>query len=94
LTPMHDWTLVSLFVDWEQSTARLEFKWNGATKLVTASGLTDLRLPRQSPWGPSNSVNRCVGPTKLSDSEYELVVEMQSGDKIRLAAEAFDLPPA
>jgi hypothetical protein len=89
---MHDWTLLSAFVDWKQGTARLEFQWDGEPKVITALGLTDMRLPRKSPWGPSVSINRCVGPTKARDGSHSLVIEMQSGDNIELVAEQFEMP--
>ena len=61
-------------------------------KLVQASGLTELRMPREMLWGPSVSVNQCDGPIRLQDGGYGLTIEMQSGDVIELVAERFDMP--
>jgi len=90
---MHDWTLMTISVDWERAVARLEFRWNDESRTVTAVGLSNLCLPRKLPWGPSVSVNRGIGPTKLESGEYSFVIEMQSGDEIELVAQQFEIPP-
>jgi len=91
---MHDWTFVTAAVDWKEGTARLEFVSSDGLKVVKARGVTDLRLPRKLPWGPSISVNRCDGPTKQEDGGHSLTIEMQSGDTIELLAAVFEMPPS
>jgi len=91
---MHDWTFLGLTVDWIAATARLEFKSSSGLKAVTAAGLVDLHVPRNLPWGPSVSVNKCDGPTKLQDGGYSLAIELQSGDTIELRAEQIQMPKA
>jgi hypothetical protein len=43
--------------------------------------------------GPSNSVNRVIGPTPSADDCVELTIEMQSGDEIHLKAAHICLAP-
>lgn len=91
-SPMHDWVLVSVSVDWEVGTARLELSWDGHLQAITARGLSNLLLPRRHPWGPSVHVNESHGPTQLESGDHLLSIEMQSGDKIELIAKEIEMP--
>lgn len=69
-------------VDWAAGTCRLNLALSPAQAVVLEfQGLTELVLPRQAPWGRSVSVNasRMLAPQSF-------VLEMQSGDCIRIAA--------
>jgi hypothetical protein len=89
---MHDWTFKGVSVDWGEATAELEFSSASGPKVVRAKGLWDMHLPRKLPWGPSVSVNRCNEPAQIEGGDYSLVIEMQSGDKIELVAQQFEMP--
>jgi hypothetical protein len=91
---MHDWIFEKASVDWKEAVARLEFNWHGKLKVVRATGLSDIHLPRHLPSGRSDAVDRCDGPTKLQSGGYGLAIEMQSGDKIELVARQFEMPSA
>jgi hypothetical protein len=91
---MHDWVFAKASIDWERAVARLEFNWDGKLKVVRAVGFSGIHLPRQLPWGPSASVNRCDGPTRRQGGEYGLAIEMQSGDTIEITARQFEMPSA
>jgi hypothetical protein len=90
---MHDWTLVSILFEWKCGCVTLEFRTDGSnsTKL-TAHGVCELHVPRLNDWGPSVSVNRVFGPSDGASGRRELEIEMQSGDRIRIAAASIDVP--
>ena len=90
---MQNWVLKAVSVEWKEGTARLELSSDGTLKVIRAKGLSDLRLTRKSPLGPS-SVKHCEGPTKFEGGEYNLVIEMLGGDKIELVARQFEMPSA
>ncbi|MDO8388934.1 MAG: hypothetical protein Q7V57_00470 [Actinomycetota bacterium] len=87
---LHDATLLSVQADWAQGTAVVVLRVAGQEEpvRVRAVGVTDLRMLRERPWGPSVSVNsaRVTGAV--------LVIEMQSGDTITIAAQSFEVPTA
>jgi hypothetical protein len=87
---MHDWTLVSILMNWIESTVTMNFRVHGIEKpVIIAQGITELIVPHREEWGRSVSVNEVLGPTKLTNSNYKLVLEMQSGDLIQLEARSF-----
>ena len=92
---MHDWTFLSVSVDWKAGTARLAFIPFGdgdEPKHIVATGLSDLRLPRKLPWGRSVSVNSSKGPILIDGGGYRLSIEMQTGDQIEIVAAQFEMP--
>lgn len=54
-------------------------------KNIHVTRFTSIVYPNKQPWGPSNFINR----VKLikNDDTYELGIEMQSGDEIKILAE-------
>ena len=91
---MHDWTFISIFVDWGGSLAILTFK-NTQSKEVElrVNGLISLYIPRKNEWGESVSVNEVIGPYKNdSKSCLEIEIEIQSGDKIKIEADSINMP--
>jgi hypothetical protein len=61
---------------------------------ILASAVRRLSCGRQMPWGSSASINEVRGPTAVGDGVSVLEIEMQSGDLIRIEADAFTLPDA
>lgn len=82
---LHDATLVSVEADWIDKSSRIVFRPQpGRVVILEASGLRNLVVPHEEPWGPSVSVNEVrtlPGPA--------VEIEMQSGDTIRIDAAAF-----
>jgi hypothetical protein len=91
---MHDWTLISLHVEWKSGELRIELKSNGGSHILAARGLQKLQLSRDFSWGPSVSINRVDGPTKLANGTVQLTLEIQSGDLIEIVAAAIEVPSA
>jgi hypothetical protein len=84
LSDLHDATLMNLAFAWESAKLRLEFRTGvDAILIIEAEGVSDLRCPRNSPWGPSSSVNT-VSVEALSEECQLLAVEMQSGDVVEI----------
>lgn len=80
--PLHDATLREVRFAWAEGlcTLHVQTSCHGAQELVF-SGVTELHLPRQQPWGPSVSINAA---RECGSNKFE--VELQSGDVLRLQA--------
>jgi len=90
---MHDWTFVSLLVEWLKGVVTVTFKNNSSNEVfLIAEGLADLKLPRREDWGESVSVNEVEGPRVLSNGNIYISIEIQSGDKIEIEAKSITLP--
>ncbi len=91
---LHDATLVSISVEWEEGKCTLDLRsWEGGIELkqLNAHGLRKLALTHQSPWGESSSINS-VSLRRGEDTDHsELEIEMQSGDVLTAWAKRFDL---
>ena len=84
----HDATLLSVQADWAQGTAVVVLQTAAMEEpvKVRAVGVTELRMPRERPWGPSVSVN------SMHVTSGVITIEMQSGDTITITAQSFDVP--
>lgn len=80
---LHDFTLVRVAVDWEAKAAAFELLGPDGPRTLTATGLLQLELTRDDPWGPSASVNG-VEVAKEGEGRLRVTIEMQTGDLIRL----------
>ena len=81
-TGLHDATLLSVTLDWEKAEVKLQVLLLGGIFATLAfHKITAAVLPRDQPWGPSNSINEAK---ELSVGKY--VVEMQSGDTLQFNA--------
>ncbi len=80
--PLHDAVLAAAHISWE--AARCDFRiypvGEKAHSLVF-EGFTKLEFPRNEPWGPSSSINSATQPEAT-----EFVIELQSGDLLRITA--------
>jgi len=86
-TGLHDATLLSVALDWEKAEVEmLVLLLGGIPATLGFHQVTAAVLPRDQPWGPSNSIN---GAKQLSVGEY--VVEMQSGDALHFNAASWSL---
>ena len=89
---MHDWTLLSLEVDWGDGEVRLCIKSPSGLTSIRAFDLYELRVPRARTWGPSVSINAVDGPSPQEDGRVRLAIEMQSGDLIEIVARSIEMP--
>ena len=86
-TGLHDATLLSVALDWKKAEVELLVLLLGGIPATLAfHEVTATVLPRDQPWGPSNSIN---GAKELSVGTYEL--EMQSGDVLQFKAASWSL---
>ncbi len=83
---MHDWTLQSIHVDWARGMAKIELKDSmSVVRFIEINELKSVTILRRSPWGESVSINEAICLVN-ERGEHTLVVEMQSGDSIRVEA--------
>lgn len=88
---MHDWTLVSISMEWSSSVLTIELLDTTSTsRQILAHGVRGAHLRHDEPWGPSVSV---LGH-KFSevDGGVRLQIETQSGDLIDIEAEKIHIP--
>lgn len=88
---MHDWTLLSLEFYWLTGTLVFRLQSPDGPRNLTASGVSELTIPRKLPWGQSASINTVTGPIMSTDGTSKLAVEMQSGDTLQIIAKSFGL---
>ena len=89
---MHDWTLLSLRIDWESAAVLSVIRGPKGEDEIRASGALEIHIPRALPWGPSVSINAVTGPTVVKNGLSALDIEMQSGDTIKIVARSFNMP--
>ena len=90
---MHDWTLVSILTEWSDSTVIVQLRdRHSAPRNLTAHGIRGLSVRQEQTWGPSVSILACEPAIATGDGLYRLTIELQSGDRIDIEAERFDLP--
>lgn len=90
---LHDATLVAVTLSWASGEIHVRVRLSeeaarGAEIHVTGS--TQLRCPRQQPWGPSVSINQ-VRLLSLQGGRKRLEIEVQSGDVIEIEGSAVEL---
>lgn len=89
---MHDWTLISLFIEWKDAIATVKLQAGVGEKNLIASGLTNILIPKKDDWGSSTSINEIIGPLALANGLQLVEIQMQSGDMIRIEAKSFHFP--
>jgi DNA polymerase I-like protein with 3'-5' exonuclease and polymerase domains len=86
---LHDATLVAVHLTWADGTCVMMIRHSQLSDCtLTFNGVSNLVLPRTQPWGPSRSINSISQQIK---GQY--VIEMQSGDMIRIEAGDAKLVP-
>tara|TARA_R100000789_G_scaffold14405_1_gene17788 strand:+ start:198 stop:530 length:333 start_codon:yes stop_codon:yes gene_type:complete len=90
--PLHDAVAGSLCVDWVERTCVLDLSvffdpsQRARPAVVIWRSVRSVSLSRENPWGPSASVN-----DQRIETDQTFVIEMQSGDEIRVVAESAQL---
>ena len=88
---MHDWTLVSLIIDWKKSTLVIKFLNNNSLPVdIIFKSIKYINIPKWDEWGESVSVNKF---NLKNDATYKNIeIEMQSGDIINIIANDVIMP--
>lgn len=92
--PLHDAVLHELRVDWPQTTCTAEVeafidpRQTALPRRLIWRGVRDVQAPHRAPWGDSAHIN-----SARFQSPDIFVIEMQSGDEIRIVADAFEFAP-
>lgn len=90
--PLHDAILYDIKYSWEEKictiyiSAFLDLNQNAVDCTMTFTGVTLLEVKQEQPWGFSFYIN---GQKFIHPNEY--IIEIQSGDNIRLIAGAVEL---
>ncbi|MCE9519350.1 MAG: hypothetical protein K8R87_07345 [Verrucomicrobia bacterium] len=89
--PLHDATLKEVRLDWQQRVcvasvlAFVQADQPAIARQVVWHGVSEALIPHRAPWGESAFIN-----TVRAEAGGIFVVEMQSGDEIRIVAERFE----
>lgn len=89
---MHDWTLLSIVLEWRSGQVSFSFKSETGPEHLIAHSVSELLVSQHNEWGPSVSVNEVRGPFTTDGGFQSLEVEMQSGDILKVTARSFELP--
>jgi hypothetical protein len=94
LPNLHDAILESVEIDWQAATATLRLELVGdppPTLALVLSGVREVHISREEPWGPSVQVNVAEYLDTNQQGDLTLRLELQSGDEIRLRAKSLEL---
>jgi hypothetical protein len=90
---LHDAIVEEIVIDWSSGTLRMPgyvfvdgIRSDARRCTLEWSGLTCVRIDREMPWGPSNSIN-----SAKFEPPNHYAVEMQSGDVIAITAQEFEI---
>lgn len=89
---MHDWSLLSVAIDWKSGDVRIDVRSPSGETSIRASDLREIHMPRYRAWGPSVSIYTVTGPAPRDDGLVSLAIEMQSGDRIEIVARSIEMP--
>ncbi len=84
---LHDATLETVTMNWEKAEVSATVALlGGIGATLVFYEVTAVVLPREAPWGTSNSINEA---RTLKGGKYE--IEMQSGDTLRFSARSWSM---
>jgi hypothetical protein len=83
--PLHDAVLEEVRVDWKAATCVADITTANGKKKIEWSEVSGVTIPRHEPWGPSV----CIDAMRHEEGVY--IIQMQSGDVIRINAASADL---
>lgn len=90
---LHDCPLESINVNWVSGIITIQLdRYENHERLIQATGFRKFDLSRLEEWGPSQCINKVIGPSKETGGLQRLTINMQSGDVIEIMAESFLLP--
>lgn len=85
LLPLHDACLQECSLNWSTGLLRLTLDTTHLGRCeLRFFGVSQLHVPRTQPWGPSTQVLN-----SLREGPADFVIELQSGDQIRVCAAAW-----
>ncbi|MCG8711119.1 hypothetical protein JHU04_004497 [Brenneria sp. 4F2] len=90
---IHDWTLLSLLVDWSKGELNISLLNSGSEQVVIkANGIKLINIPKSDEWGESVSVNELIEFNADFNGFERMRIEVQSGDVIEVIAEKILFP--
>lgn len=91
---LHDATLTKILVDWDRATCDFYLRLCSdpvTNAAIHVEGLRTLFVPREAPWGQSESINEALISGRQDAHGEALIIEMQSGDRISVAANSIKI---
>lgn len=82
---MHDWTIVSIQINWTTGQAEVRVEGYESRKVIVAIGLRSFTASLEDYWGPSVSILQTGGPYDVAGGKF-YSIQLQSGDYISIEA--------
>ncbi|MCH7335316.1 hypothetical protein [Acinetobacter sp. NIPH 2699] len=90
---MHDWSLISIQIDWIQSSLIVHLKDSQSQNvMLIAEKFKTFNISKKNEWGESISINQIINLSILDNGNSFLKVEIQSGDVFEIEAEKITFP--
>ena len=90
---MHDWSLISINIDWLESKLIVSFKNNQSeNSYLICEKFIAFNISKKDEWGSSISINGILDFKKLGNGNFHIKFEIQSGDLCEIEAEKITLP--
>ena len=89
---MHDWVISTINIDYDKNDINITFKTPSGNQQFIASEFAEVHMPKRNEWGPSSSVLQVEAPKRLRNNNFEISIQLQSGDTITIEAKEFMLP--
>lgn len=90
---MHDWSLISVNLDWVLSRLILNLRNPKLEDVILiANGFVNFKITKYDEWGESISINNILDFSKLENGNFSLKIEIQSGDQLEIEAKEILFP--
>ena len=94
-SPLHDGVLSAIVVDWGRGRLRARIDGPHGEFRLAAEGLRMFAASLESPWGTRDHamVLRAGGPEGIEPGRQRFLLELASGDRIRIEADRIEIQP-
>lgn len=90
---IHDWSLISIHIDWIQSNLAVHLKNNQYEDVtLIAEKFKSFHIANNTEWGKSISINQILDFSISENGHSRIIIEIQSGDLFEIEAEKITLP--
>jgi hypothetical protein len=90
---MHDWSLISIHIDWIQSNLKVQLRNNQSEDVtLIAEKFKNFHIANHNEWGKSISINQILDFSILENGYSRIIIEIQSGDLFEIEAKKITLP--
>ena len=90
---MHDWSLISIHIDWAESSLKVQLRNNQSEDVaLIAEKFKSFHIANNTEWGKSISINQILDFSILENGNSRIIIEIQSGDLFEIEAKKITFP--